>query len=933
MTKTKQPSTFVDDPTQTVVFAPRAHDELLKGANILADAVASTMGPSGHSVIIDMETGPPQITKDGVTVARSIKLRDRLQSMGAELLKEIAGKTNEIAGDGPQPTYAKVLTPKGWTNLGSLRVGDAICGTNGTVQSVLGVYNKGIKDIYKVTFSDGNTDSRFVECSEEHLWSVTTLRGCKKTLTTKQLLENGVERSGHGGGKYFIKPTVVEFASNTEIPIDPYLLGVLLGDGSLSFMHDVEIAVGLHQEHMLDNLILPTGTKLRKQFYRDNKHYIKATITGSERKNRKPVGLKSVIKTHLTDLGLLGTNSRNKFIPKQYLFSSIDTRNRLLQGLIDTDGYVNKKGLFEYSTASDQLCRDFIELCKSLGKSVYHKAYHRKENDGSFGTGIIHRICELKGNRYGLRLKGIEKLGEKTEMMCIKVSNSDHLYITNDYVPTHNTTTATVLGRAMLSEGIKMISTNRSSIGLKKGMDIGTAEVLEFLKQRKIPVSSVEDIVNVGTISANGDRSIGELIATAIQKVGKDGIITIEPAKSVQTTLEVVEGMQVDGGYVSPFFVTNSEKATCELDNPYVLLTPNKVSSIQDIIKILEGVAKNNRSLLIIADDVEGDALHTLIVNKTKGILKVCAIKAPSYGEHRADILSDIQTLVGGVVFGATTDLSIKNAGVDSLGTAKKVIVGRGGATIIGSGGEDKKAAVEQRVANLRTLLEQGTLDALHTDKTRKRLAKLSGGIAVIKVGGSTEVEILEKKDRVEDAVNATMAATQEGIVPGGGTALFYAALDLRHKIKEAVLTFGLGQDEVSGIEMIANVCEAPLRTIVGNTGVSPDIVIEKLVQSHGDHKVFYIDVGNVAPEDLISYIESVKSKMKKQSIATDGTILDENDRRFRHGYNAALGKYDDLVAQGIIDPVKVTRCALEHASSVVGLVLTCNSVVVNEVE
>lgn len=579
------------EPTQEIVFFPKAHEELLKGATILAKAVASTMGPSGHSVIIDMEVGPPQITKDGVTVARSIKLKDRLQSMGAELLKEVASKTNDLAGDG--------------------------------------------------------------------------------------------------------------------------------------------------------------------------------------------------------------------------------------------------------------------------------------------------------------------------------------------------TTTATVLGHSMLSEGVKMISTNRSSISVKKGMDLATTRVINYLKNKSIPVSSIEDIINVGTISANGDRSIGELLAKAIEKVGKDGIITIEPAKSVQTTLDVVEGTQIDSGYVSPFFITNSEKAICELENPYVLITPNKITSIQDIIGALEGVAKNAKSLLIIADDVEGDALHTLIVNKTKGVLKVCAVKAPSYGEHRSDILSDIQVLVGGTVFGATSDVSIKNATIEHLGTAKKVIVGRGSTTIIGNPDPEKKQKLEERTNSLRALLEEGTLDALHTDKTRKRLARLSGGIAVIRVGGSTEVEILEKKDRVEDAVNATIAATQEGIVPGGGTALFYAAQHLKADLKSGELLSLCGDpDVVAGIEMIANVCEAPLRTIVENTGVSPDIVAEKLAQSNNNHKVFYIDVGNIEPEDMISYIDAVKKEM-----AHKYDNLDPEVAKFRFGYNAATGKYLDLVHEGIIDPVKVTRYALEHAASVIGLVLTCNSVIVNEEE
>lgn len=570
-------------PTQRVVFFPKAHEELYKGATVLANAVASTMGPSGHSVIIDMETGPPLITKDGVTVAKSINLKDKLQSMGAELLKEVASKTNDIAGDG--------------------------------------------------------------------------------------------------------------------------------------------------------------------------------------------------------------------------------------------------------------------------------------------------------------------------------------------------TTTATVLGHAIFTEGLKMISTGRSAIDIKKGMDNAADIVIKFLRQNSIPLSSREDIVNVGTISANGDRSIGDLLATAIERVGNDGIITVEPAKSVETTLDIVEGMQLDTGYVSPFFITNSERATCELENPYVLMTPNKISSIQDIIGLLEGVLKTSRPLLIIADDVEGEALHTLIVNKTKGVVKVCAIKAPSYGEHRADILSDIQTLTGGLVFNATTDLTLKKASLNHLGSAKKVIIGRNTTTIISDLDDERKTALEDRIRALRTsLTEDKTLDALHIDKYRKRLARLSGGVAVIKVGGSTEVEILEKKDRVEDAVNATLAATQEGIVPGGGVALYYAANHLREQIalKQSI---DISQDEMAGMEIIANVCEYPLNTIVSNTGASPDVVKQRLKTSLTGHKVFYVDTENADVEDLVAAVRQFKAK----------TDTKKDDRRF--GYNAAKGTYGDLVAEGIIDPVKVTRYALEHAVSVIGLTLSCNSVIVNEEE
>ena len=909
-------------PYQEVVFIPHAHSELLKGATVLANAVKSTMGPSGHSVIIDMETGPPLITKDGVTVAKSINLKNRLQSIGAELLKEVASKTNDLAGDGPQPLYSKVLTPKGWKPMGEIKIGDKICGTNNSIQTVLGVYPKGQKTICKVILADGNMNTRIVECSEDHLWSVKTYSGDTKLMTTEQLIASGLERKG-GGGKYFIEKTSVEFNNQTDnLPLDPYLLGILLGDGSLSANHEIELSIGLNEEYILDKIMLPKNCNMRTRIY-DDKHYIKAVITGSVRKNSVRGSRVSVIKNILNDLGLLGTNSWSKFIPKQYLYSSVENRQKLLNGLIDTDGTISNRGLFTFTTVSKQLNEDFIELCRSLGKSIYCGTINRKKGSGSYSNKPIFRVTELKGNRYGLKVSSIEKTNKQTEMMCIKVSNPDHLYITDNYVATHNTTTATVLGHAMLAEGIKMISTGRSSIDLKKGMDIGTELVISYLKENCIPVSCKEDIVNVGTISANGDRSIGELLAEAIEKVGKDGIITIEPAKSIHTTLQVVEGMQLDAGFVSPFFVTNGDKGTCELDNPFILLTANKISSIQDVVPVLELVHKNNRSLLIIADDIEGEALHTLIVNKMKGTLKICAIKAPSYGEHRADILSDLTTVTGGTVIGSTSEVSLKQIKQEHLGIAKKIIIGRGATTVVGNGTEEQKDAMQKRISDLRSILSNDkSLDALHVDKYRKRLAKLSGGIAVIRVGGSTEVEILEKKDRVEDAVNATLAASQEGIVPGGGTALFYAAQYLRQALSLGTIKNSHNGDVICGIEMIADVCEYPLRTIVDNTGVSPEVVKEKLKLKNSNHKIFYIDVSNANKED----IEEVLEKYKNQPEFSDR-------ERFRFGYNASKGNYTDLVSEGIIDPVKVTRYALEHACSVVGLMLTCNAVIVNEEE
>jgi chaperonin GroEL len=859
MNKTKPSES--DQLVQEVTFGQEAHTQLLQGAEILYRAVKSTMGPSGHNVIIDNGQTAPLITKDGVTVAKSINLKNKLPSIGAELIKEVASKTNELAGDGPQPLYAKVLTPTGWTTLGQLRIGDSICGTDGTIQKVLGTYPKGTKDIYRVILSDGNknTHSRVVECCEDHLWSVTTYYGNERTLTTKQMLETGLDVGPYERGRYFVKQNQAEFYDD-NITLDPYLLGVLLGDGSLSEEHEIDISVGLKE------------------------------------------------------LNLLGTTSETKFIPKQYLVSSILTRKKLLEGLVDTDGSINKRGLLEYSTVSKQLCSDVVDLCRSLGKSVNVTTYVRKPKDGSYGKKTIYRVSELKGNKHGLRIVDIVKTNKKTEMMCIKVSNHDSLYITDDYVITHNTTTATVLGYTMLQQGIKMTATGRSAIEIKRGMEWATEKVIGWIKEHAIPVRNNEDIINVGTISANGDRSIGELLCEAISKVGQDGIITIEPAKSVKTSLDVVEGMQFDSGFVSPYFVTNQEKMTAELNDPYILITNKKLSSLQEILPVLELSANANKPLLIIGDEIEGEALHTLIVNKMKGVLFTCAVKAPSYGENRTDVLSDIALVTGGKVFDASSEKAIKNATLADLGKCKRAIIGKGSTTLIGDDSGSRKDLISERVEQLRALLSANIgLDDLKRENTKKRLAKLAGGIAVIKVGGSTEVEIFEKKDRVEDALNATVAAVQEGILPGGGTALFYASEWLQKEMASSLLN--MTEDELAGARIIYESCRQPLRVIVENTGKSADVVMNQL-RSYDNGR-------------LVSLLHDIAGDTSRPEVVVEKKAENLLNERLRQGYDASRHVYCDLIERGVIDPLKVERYALEHACSVIGLVLTTNCVVV----
>lgn len=480
------------------------------------------------------------------------------------------------------------------------------------------------------------------------------------------------------------------------------------------------------------------------------------------------------------------------------------------------------------------------------------------------------------------------------------------------------TTTATVLGYELLHEGIKMIASNRSPVELKRGMDFAKDFLTKFLTTSCIPIEKDEDIINIGTISANGDRDIGMLLYEAIKKVGRDGIITVEPSKSVKTTLELTEGMQLESGYVAPYFMTNGEKMTCEFSNCLILMTTQKISSMQEILPVLEISNKISKPLLIICEDMEAEALQTCIVNKQKGVLRVCVVKAPGFGENRVNILQDISTIVGGEVIGSGTDVSLKTLKLEHLGTAKTAIIGRNYTTIISSGEAERKQLIDKKVNELRYILENDkTLDELRVNQFKHRLAKLSGGIAVIKVGGSTEVEILEKKDRVDDALNATIAAIQEGIVPGGGTALCYGSYLLKSKLFKNEFK-EMTHDEKAGVEIVINACLEPLKTIVRNTGASPEVVLDKL-QSNIDEYVKQFEPKVFSERD------------NSKTFSWDLSVLTYPSLKNVIGYNSYKHEYHNLVLTGIIDPVKVTRLALEHSISVIGLMITCNCIITNE--
>ncbi len=437
------------------------------------------------------------------------------------------------------------------------------------------------------------------------------------------------------------------------------------------------------------------------------------------------------------------------------------------------------------------------------------------------------------------------------------------------------TTTATVLAQRIAKEGNKLVAAGVNPMDLKRGIDQAVTCVLEELKKRSKPVDKNSEIAQVGTISANGEVEIGQKIAQAMEKVGKEGVITVEEGKGLDFELETVEGMMFDRGYLSPYFATNQEKMVTELENPYILLYEKKLSAIQPILPLLEQVVQTGKPLLIIAEDIEGEALATLIVNKLRGGLKVAAVKAPGFGDRRKAMLEDIAILTNGQVVSEDLGMKLENVKIDSLGRAKKITITKDNTTVVDGLGQ--RAAIDGRCEEIRNQIQNSTSD-YDKEKLQERLAKLSGGVAVLRVGGATEVEVKERKDRVEDALHATRAAVEEGIVPGGGTALFYAARVLDN-LK------GANADQDCGIRIIRDSLSAPLRQIVENAGEEGSVIAGKLAES----------------KDL------------------------------KYGYNAQTMQYVDMVAEGIIDPTKVVRTALQSAASIASLVITTEVTITNE--
>jgi chaperonin GroEL len=439
------------------------------------------------------------------------------------------------------------------------------------------------------------------------------------------------------------------------------------------------------------------------------------------------------------------------------------------------------------------------------------------------------------------------------------------------------TTTATVLAQAIFREGLKSVTAGANPMSLKRGINKAVELVVEELKRISVPTKGRKEIAQIGTISANGDKEIGDKIADAMEKVGKDGVITVEEAKGLETTLETVDGMQFDRGYLSPYFITDPEKMEAVLEDAHVLVHDKKISAMKDLLPVLEKVAQSGKPLLLIAEDFEGEALATLVVNKLRGTLKVCAVKAPGFGDRRKEMLTDIATLTGAKVISEELGLKLENTALGDLGHVKRIVVDKDNSTLIG--GKGKQADIQGRISQIRAAIEKSTSD-YDKEKLQERLAKLAGGVAIINVGAATETEMKEKKARVEDALHATRAAVEEGIVTGGGVALLWC-----QKVLDKVR--GADEDEKTGIEIVRRSLEEPIRMIVQNAGAEGAIVVGKVRESS----------------------------------------------KLTYGYNAQTDEYEDLVLAGVIDPTKVTRTALQNAASIAGLLLTTECVVVEKKE
>jgi chaperonin GroEL len=662
----------------------------------------------------------------------------------------------------------------------------SICGTNGTIQTVTGIFPKGEKELVRVTFENG----QIVECCEDHLWSVTTSYGSEKIITTNEILKDfkTLENNGSFRYKYFIPQTFVEFSKTKYHKLDPYLVGVLIGDGSLCDSGSVELSLGEAKEHIISKLVVPQG--------------IYTTFTYSEESHSFRVKFHGVtssghtMRDFLEDIGLKNSNSYTKFIPKEFLLSSFQNRKALLQGLIDTDGHVNKRELFEFSTVSEQLAQDFMFLTRSLGKTVYATIHTRKEGDGSYSNKAIFRFSELKGNKYGNKISNVEKTGYKTEMQCIKVSNADHIYITDDFISTHNTTTATILSYAFVKKTKELIENNPDLVPQKVARimeKLYKTHVIPAIQVIKIGCSLSTDkgrsfLTDVAKISANGDTELAEAVMKCFDLVGDSGNVTIvEESGPSGYFVNKIEGYPIPIGYEEcgqafyQEFVNDAGSQQAVLEEPVVLCYNGRISDINDLFPVLGLIAQSVEShnlkpnVLIVAHGFSESVLANLAATfKQPGVIHAYPLLTPKTADKNSqyDFLLDIAALSGCRVFDPINEPLRNIQTVEVLGIGPKLFqASRYRSALIGYRDE---SLVFERVDTIQKQIESlGTSEYVRT-YLKERLAKLTSGIARLVVVSPSNTESKEKRDRAEDAICAVRGAIEHGALPGGGAALIY---------------------------------------------------------------------------------------------------------------------------------------------------------------
>lgn len=847
-------------------------DEIIKGVVATVDAIKTTLGPSGKCVAITNSYGDPTITRDGVTVSKSISFKDPLKNMGAALVKSAASKTEEKAGDGPQPLDAKILTPDGWTTMGEIKVGDKICGTNGTIQEVTGVFFKGRKELYRVHFANGQV----VECCEDHLWTVYSYGRTKPKVSTiplKEIIKTGLcgtKSNGNRSFKYYVPKTKVEF-SKKELPIDPYLLGLLIGDGCLRKNNSIELSLGYNKKYVLDDIVLPDNITYNIKDYSE-KNYLRVKFSSISKDG-------PTMHEYIDMVGLLDVSSSTKFIPKDYLYSCEEDRVKLFSGLMNTDGYLNKKGLYEYSTISKQLYEDIVELMNGLGMSV-HGYLHNRDNDPNTP---IYRVSQLKGYKLGTKLVGIEKTGKSVDMQCIKVSNPDELYITNDYIVTHNTSSTSLLIKEMVLRGQKAINTGSNVNEIKSGMMKAEKWVLDYIKSSSTPIEDdLEKIRKVATISANNDPEIGNLIVECMEKVGKDSVITAEYSNGLDTTVDITQGLVINRGWSSPQFITSPNDGKCVMENPYIIVIGEKLSSVNQILPLMNQIIPTGRPFLFVVDDIDAVVETTLIMNCLQGNIRTCVVKGIDFGDNRKNTMMDIAIFTGGNYVCPETGKEVTQISLEDLGSANKVVVSRENCIIYEGYGDPEE--IKERVEILKNNMNDPGCSDYDKTKFTKRIANLSGGIGIIRAGGISEVERANRKATIEDAILASKSALEEGCARGGGYIYYRASVDV---LKDKAFWKSLNTSgEIEGANIIFSSLPIITKTIAENSGVSGDIVLEKL-------------------------------KTTKPGI----------------GFNAKTGKYGDLFDDGVLDSAKVLRSAIENSVSTAAMILMIDCTVTEEVK